>query len=78
MRQEAKVKDMTKSTATSLWKHRILAEAKETFGSQAKAEQWFDAPLATFEDESPAQLVERGRHEAVLGYLQSISSGFIG
>jgi hypothetical protein len=53
--------------------------AIEVLGSRDDAIRWFlDEPLKVFRGRTAWEVVLRGRAEAVIGYLESISSGFVG
>jgi uncharacterized protein (DUF2384 family) len=57
---------------------RIAATAESVSGDQAKAVEWLTQPLATFDGKTPLQLIVEGSTDAVIGYLHSITSGFVG
>jgi hypothetical protein len=53
--------------------------AIEVLGSRDDAIRWFlDEPLKVFRGRTAWEVVSQGRVEAVIGYLESISSGFVG
>jgi uncharacterized protein (DUF2384 family) len=57
---------------------RVLASAKIIFGDHDRAVDWLSHPLATFGGKTPLQLIDEGRTDDVVGYLESIQSGFVG
>lgn len=57
---------------------RVISAAEIIAGSRLAALAWFERPLRALGDQSPAQLVSEGRAEAVLAYLDSVESGFLG
>jgi hypothetical protein len=53
--------------------------AIDVLGSRYDAIRWFlDAPLKVFKGRTAWEVVSQGRAEAVIAYLESISSGFVG
>jgi uncharacterized protein (DUF2384 family) len=57
---------------------RVIALAESISGDRAKAVEWLNQPLVTFDGETPLQLIAEGRTESLIGYLHSIASGFVG
>jgi uncharacterized protein (DUF2384 family) len=57
---------------------RVISAAESVSGDRAKAVEWLSQPLATFDGKTSLQLVAEGRTDAVIGYLHSIASGFVG
>lgn len=57
---------------------RVIAAAESLSGDRVKAIKWLDRPLASFSGKTPLQLIEEGRADDVIGYLQSFESGFVG
>jgi uncharacterized protein (DUF2384 family) len=57
---------------------RVVSAAEAIAGSRLAAVAWMDQPLRTLGDHSPAQMVSEGRADAVLAYLASIESGYLG
>lgn len=57
---------------------RALTIAKIIFGDHDRAADWLSQPLATFGGKTPLQLIDEGRTDDVVGYLESIQSGFVG
>lgn len=58
---------------------RVLAAATEAFGDRDVALSWVrNEPVAAFRHKTALDLVREGRAEAVVTYLESISSGFVG
>jgi uncharacterized protein (DUF2384 family) len=50
----------------------VMHRMKDIAGSDDAASAWMEKPLAEFEGKTPAQLVNEGRAEAVLGYIDSL------
>lgn len=61
-----------------LVRERILNEVAEIAGNREAAERWLEQPLKTFDDKTPTQLILEGRARAVMRYLASVKSGFVG
>lgn len=57
---------------------RVISAAEAVSGDRAKANEWLNQPLATFDGKTPMQLIAEGRADNVIGYLHSIASGFVG
>ncbi|UPG89457.1 MbcA/ParS/Xre antitoxin family protein [Luteibacter aegosomaticola] len=57
---------------------RVMLAAKMVSGDPAKADEWLNQPLASLDGKTPLQLIAEGRTDAVIGYLHSIASGFVG
>ncbi|ULU27855.1 MbcA/ParS/Xre antitoxin family protein [Dyella terrae] len=57
---------------------RVIAAAESVSGDRAKAVEWLSQPLDTFGGKTPLQLTAEGRLDAVISYLHSIASGFVG
>jgi uncharacterized protein (DUF2384 family) len=55
-----------------------IALAESICGDRAKAVDWLNQPLASFDHKTPQQLIAEGRADSVIGYLHSIESGFVG
>lgn len=49
--------------------YNVMHAARQTTGGDDAAGAWMNAPLSSFEDRTPAQLVEAGREDEVLAYL---------
>lgn len=59
--------------------NRVLSAATELTGSVDQAIFWFrNQPIAEFEHLTAMQLVERGKAQAVVDYIESISGGAAG
>lgn len=57
----------------------LAALAIEVLGSRDDAIRWFlDEPLKEFRGRTAWEVVSRGRAKALIAYLESISSGFVG
>lgn len=56
----------------------VIALAESISGDRAKGVEWLNQPLATFGGKTPMQLITEGHADAVIGYLHSIASGFVG
>jgi hypothetical protein len=58
---------------------RVLTAAEDSNGDRIRAVYWFvNAPLSEFEYRTPEQLVQEGRTQAVIDYIESVSSGATG
>lgn len=57
---------------------RVLKAAEIIAGSRIAALAWTERPLPALGNQSPAHMVTEGRADAVLAYLASIESGFLG
>jgi len=57
---------------------RVALAAAAIIGGHAKAVEWLNQPLATFDGKTPLQLIDEGRTDSVLRYLESVASGFVG
>ena len=58
---------------------RVISAATEAFGDGDTAIAWMrNEPVAAFRHKTAFDLVSEGRGEAVVTYLESISSGFVG
>jgi uncharacterized protein (DUF2384 family) len=58
---------------------RVISAATEAFGNGDAAIAWMmNEPVAAFRHKTAFELVTDGRDEAVMTYLQSICSGFVG
>jgi len=58
---------------------RVLVAAHALTGDLEKTIIWFRAqPIAELGDSTPMQLVEIGKAQSVVGYIESISSGHLG
>jgi len=57
---------------------RILQAVEAISGDHDRAVAWLQEPLATFGGKTALQLIAEGRTDAVLRYLASIASGFVG
>ncbi|WP_199099971.1 MbcA/ParS/Xre antitoxin family protein [Dyella sp. ASV21] len=56
----------------------VISIAESISGDRDRAVEWLSQPLATFDGKTPLQLIAGGRADAVIGYLHSIESGFVG
>jgi len=50
--------------------YNVMHEARRIAGSDDAANDWMNAPLAAFENKTPAQLVNEGLEEQVLAHLR--------
>lgn len=57
---------------------RVLAIVDKISGARHESLLWLQHPLKEFDDQTPEHLVAMGRANDVIGYLNSISSGFVG
>lgn len=57
---------------------RVIDLAESISGDRTKAIEWLKQPLATFGGKTPLQLIAEGRTDDVIGYLESIESGYVG
>ena len=57
---------------------RVTSAAEAVSGDRTKAIEWLSQPLATFAGKTALELIDEGRTDDVIGYLQSITSGFVG
>lgn len=57
---------------------RVLALADEILGGRDESMRWLGQPLETFHGQTPEHLVAIGRADDLLGYLNSISNGYVG
>lgn len=58
---------------------RVLSAATEAFGSQEVALSWMrNEPVPAFRHKTALDLVRESRTEAVVAYLESASTGFVG
>lgn len=55
-----------------------MTVAKVIFGDHDRAVGRLSQPLASFGDKTPLQLIDEGRTDSVVRYLESIQSGFVG
>lgn len=71
--QSPKVQSLLKSIL------RVLSAATEAFDDRDVALSWMcSEPVSAFRHKTALDLVREGRTEAVVSYLESISSGFVG
>lgn len=56
----------------------VLVVVEAISGDRDQAVAWLQEPLATFGNKTALDLVAEGRTDAVLRYLASIASGFVG
>ena len=58
---------------------RVIEAATESFGDRDKAITWMmNEPLQTFRYKTAYAVIGEGRTDDVVGYLDSIASGFVG
>ena len=69
---------MTDSSSRDIDLDRVLAVADQMSGARSESLKWLHQPLREFKGEKPHSLVMMGRVDDVIGYLHSISSGFVG
>ncbi|TFV99468.1 DUF2384 domain-containing protein [Oxalobacteraceae bacterium OM1] len=53
----------------------VMHRAREVTGSDEAANTWMNAPLPALDGKTPAQLVNDGREEDVLQYIDGLQSG---
>lgn len=71
--QAAKVQELLSAIV------RVISAATEAFGNGDTAIAWMmNEPVAAFRHKTAFELVTDGRDEAVVNYLRSICSGFVG
>jgi hypothetical protein len=56
----------------------VLSLADRISGSRQESLLWLRRPLKEFNGKSPEHLVSLGRVDELIGYLNSISGGFVG
>lgn len=56
----------------------VLSFVDGITGERQRSLVWLQSPLTQFGGKTPEELISMGRACDVLGYLQSISSGFVG
>jgi hypothetical protein len=57
---------------------RVLLAVEAISGDHDRAVAWLQEPLTRFGGKTALELIAEGRTDAVLGYLASIESGFVG
>ena len=57
---------------------RVIAAADRVTSNRESSLEWFGRPLDAFGGKTPEELVTLGRADDVVGYLDSVSSGFVG
>jgi hypothetical protein len=57
---------------------RVLQAVKAISGDRDRTVAWLQEPLPTFDGNTALELIAAGRTDAVLRYLASIASGFVG
>ena len=57
---------------------RVVSAVEAIWGDRNKAVAWLQEPLATFGGKTALELVAEGRADALLRYLASVASGFVG
>ena len=50
----------------------VMHRMRDIAGSDDAASAWMEKPLSEFGDKTPAQLVNEGRADDVLGYIDSL------
>jgi len=50
----------------------VMHEARRVLGTDEAASSWMEAPLAAFEQQTPAQLVASGREQEVLAHVRGL------
>lgn len=53
----------------------IMHMVRGVAGNDDAASAWMNEPLPTFDGRTPAQLVNDGREDEVLGYIDSLNRG---
>lgn len=56
----------------------VRAIVEAISGDRKRAVAWLQEPLATFDGKTARELIAEGRTDAVLRYLASITSSFVG
>lgn len=56
---------------------RVLALADQISGDRQKSLLWLRRPLKQFNDQTPEQLVLKGRAGDLIPFLNSLSSGYV-
>jgi hypothetical protein len=56
----------------------VLQAVEAISGDHDRAVAWLQEPLAAFGGKTALELIAEGRTDAVLRYLASITSGFVG
>lgn len=57
---------------------RVIDAATQVSCDRIKAERWLAEPIEAFGGKTGLQLVSEGRADALIGYLESFASGFVG
>lgn len=57
---------------------RVMQAVEAISGDHDRAVAWLQEPLPTFDGKTALELIAEGRTDAVLRYLASIASGFVG
>lgn len=69
---------MTSSQSRESDRSRVLAAADRVTSNRAASLEWYGRPSDVFGGKTPEDLVSLGRADDVVGYLDSVSSGFVG
>jgi len=69
---------MSTSQCRESGRSRVLAAADRVTSNREASLEWFGRPLAAFGGKTPEELVALGRADDLVGYLDSVSSGFVG
>lgn len=56
----------------------VLVAVEAISGDHDRAVAWLQEPLPAFDGKTALELIAEGRTDAVLRYLASIASGFVG
>ena len=56
----------------------VLARVATIAGSHDHARRWLSEPLPTFRGKTPLELVDAGRTQDLLAYLDTVEAGFVG
>lgn len=57
---------------------KVLAAVDQVTANREESLAWLERPLEAFGGQTPTALLASDRVEDVLGYLDSVSSGFVG
>lgn len=57
---------------------RVILAAEAVSGDHDKAVWWMSQSLASFGGKAPLQRIAEGRIESLIGYIQSVESGYVG
>ena len=69
---------MGSSQSRESGRSRVIVAADRVTSNREVSLEWFGRPLDAFGGKTPEELVTLGRADDVVGYLDSVSSGFVG